>query len=204
MTTTNSNGAKRNGKAKTAITEPATTTDQLEQLEQMLAEEPKETPQETAQAPEPTSEQLLQQAKQETRAAKPQEEEKPDPTPTTGGGEITTATSQIEGAIAQSAQKLVQIEEQARTARVQMGFELGQQEAQDIRQGHQLGLLTALVQAKAQDTNDLAEQLQALRQHTDGTTSTAINSLLQGLVKEPAKIAPLGQATPTQRKLKII
>ncbi|MBO3463681.1 hypothetical protein G7B40_040415 [Aetokthonos hydrillicola Thurmond2011] len=208
MTTTNNNG-RRNGKGKAAITEPvATTTDQLEQLlttdqpTQLIEEETPQAPV-TAQAPEPTAEELIAQAKAETRAAKPQEEEKPDPTPTTGGGEITTATTAVESAIANSAQELVKIEEQARTARVEMGFQEGQKDAQEIRSGYQLGLLTGLTQGKAADTNDLAEQLQALRGHTDTTAATAINNLLQGLVKEPQAITPLGQ-TPVQRKLKII
>ena len=92
------------------------------------------------------------------------------PTRKSKKGSIQKASDKVNEATANAAQQLVKADKAAKKVRIQSGIQQGEQDAKDIRQGYQIGLLKGLTKAKVEDTIELASQLGALQDFTNEET----------------------------------
>ncbi len=172
------NGSSSN-EAATASVEP---------LEHQTATQQTDTTAEPSQdLPDPTAatlsaEELLRQAKQQTKkdaanAENVQAEEN-------GGSDTAiapkTATSEIGAALTQAALSLVEANKEAKQKRIETGILEGIEDAKDIRIGKQLGTLLSLAEADKLDVEELSQQMQNLRIHTDVETADVVTEALKG------------------------
>ncbi|MBD2730926.1 hypothetical protein H6G96_32565 [Nostoc sp. FACHB-892] len=132
----------------------------------------------------PTAEELLKQAKAQTNAHKQESVEEPDQ----GEGSefppsaiAQSAKSEIETAVAEQAEALVEAEKQARQTYTEAGITKGLKAAGVIRQGFQIGLLTGLTEATKTDAKELVEQLELLDVHIDAESTDSTKNLLEQL-----------------------
>lgn len=109
--------------------------------------------------------------------------------------DITPASSQITESTTATAAVLVELAQQASEKRFETGFERGQQQAREIQSGTRLGVLYGLAEAELNDTQDLAEQLKLLGQHTDHAIAQRIEKRLGAITPKSVKSNedPLGE-----------
>lgn len=130
----------------------------------------------------PTAEELLKQAKAQTIAHKQESVEEPDQNNNSSTSAIAqSAKSEIETAVAEQAEALVEAENQARQTYTEAGITKGLKAAGVIRQGFQIGLLTGLTEATKTDAKELVEQLELLDVHIDAESTDSTKNLLEQL-----------------------
>ncbi|MDF5717725.1 MAG: hypothetical protein PUP93_28625 [Rhizonema sp. NSF051] len=130
-----------------------------------------------------SAEELLKQAKQQSKKDGTVAEEAEQ-------GEVgaqntaiapKTASSEVNAALTQAAQNLVQLNQEAKKKRIETGILEGLEDAKDLRLGKQLGTLLSLAEAEKTDVEELAQQLNNLRSHTDAQTVDAVTEAIKGL-----------------------
>ncbi len=133
----------------------------------------------------PTAEELLRQAKAQTKE-KPQEEQPQQAEETTAeaGALAETATDVATGAIAHTAQDLVKASLEAQQEQMQIGLQQGLEAAKNINTGYQLGLLIGTQQSIVNNTKELGEQLQLLTQHTNAQNVDAVKKIVKAVKGE--------------------
>ncbi|MCD8486605.1 hypothetical protein QPK87_25220 [Kamptonema cortianum] len=117
---------------------------------------------------------------------------------------IATRTSdQIASATSQSAQDMVEVEQQAKKTRIAGGMTKGIKDAQDVRRGYQLGLMEGVTQGMAEDTAQFIQGIVGgLTEHAEDTVD--VDDLLESVrsKKNPLEaldLRPDTSATQTNR-----
>ena len=208
--TTTTNGKRKHGKASDFIQtqEPSQVAQSQEELEQLLTDgsssneaatasvEPLEHQTATQQTdttaepsqdlPDPaatlSAEELLRQAKQQTKkdAANAENVQAEENAGSDTAIAPKTATSEIGAALTQAALSLVEANKEAKQKRIETGILEGIEDAKDIRIGKQLGTLLSLAEADKLDVEELSQQMQNLRVHTDVETADVVTEALKG------------------------
>lgn len=97
----------------------------------------------------------------------------------TGEGAIAKkASDTLASKTSQQAQELIKADKRSKQQRLETGIREGIEDAKDIRKGYQLGLLYGLTKSKERDSQELDEQLQKLRQHTDASMGDELQQAL--------------------------
>lgn len=133
------------------------------------------------QVDEQTQQQIDDVLKGAKKSSEPAEEKPKKPKAAKNESAIAPASEQVSGKLANQAQALVEADKQAKKARIQAGVREGLEQAKDIREGRQYGVLAGLTQATIEDTRGIIEQLKVLSQHSDATNDLSdVFSLVEG------------------------
>ncbi|GEM_PF-3510336 len=130
-----------------------------------------------------SADEILKQSKQQTQKDEPVDELPQAEDSDTQNTDLVpkTASSEVNAALTQAAQSLVELNQESKKKRIETGILEGIEDAKDIRLGKQLGTLLSLAEAERTDVEELAEQLDRLRSHTDTQTADVVTEAIKEL-----------------------